>query len=708
MQQLTQQLKSGYMEIREVPFPALSKGRILVRNHFSVISAGTEGKTVTDARKGYIAKARSRQKEVKQVIDMVKTNGLLPTYKLVMNKLEAPAALGYSTAGEVIAVADDVTAFKVGDRVASGGASASHADVVSVPVNLCAKVPENVSMDQAAFATIASIAMQGIRQANLRTGENCVIIGMGLIGQLTAKILEASGIKAIGVDVDEKQVEAARELGLKNVYKRDQTGLNEQIMSLTNGFGADAVVITAGTSSLDPVEFAGEIARKKAKVVIVGAVPTGFSRKNYYQKELDLRMSSSYGPGRYDLNYEEKGMDYPVGYVRFTEQRNMQTYLDLLAEEKIVTKDLISHTYDLPDAPQAYSMILERSEPFAGILIRYEEQQELKKDVQLKEGNFKPEEPNVGFIGAGNFAQNMLLPRMKGLCNFAAIATMQGNESVYVGEKYGFAKAYDDAEKVIGDPNVNSIFVVTRHDTHAEYVLQGVKAGKHVFTEKPLAMNVDELEEIRKAWEAGDGKHMMVGFNRRFSPAVEKVYAMLDKDQAKSINIRINAGAVPPEHWVNDPDIGGGRIIGEACHFVDLAMFLAGSEIVSVSAGAMEDPHQLNNTIVANFIFKNGSVASLSYFSNGNSNLPKESIEVFAGGTVARIDDFKLLTIYGSKVKKYKYKGDKGHAREMKVYLDSIREGKECPIPFAESYHSTLATFKVLQSLREKRTVRMN
>lgn len=714
MNQLTQQLKSGHMEILEVPFPALEKGQVLVRNLYSVISAGTESKTVSDARKGYIAKARSRQKEVRQVIDMIRTTGLKETYRMVMNKLEAPSPLGYSCAGEVIATGEGVTAFKTGDLVACGGSPAVHAEVVAVPVNLCVKVPGEVDIRHAAFTTVASIAIQGIRQAELQFGHNCVVIGLGLIGQLTVQVLKASGVKAIGIDISDEQVSLAKKGGCKHAYNRNREGLEPLISELTGGLGADAVLITAGTSSLDPVEFAGRIARKKGKVVIVGAVPTGFSREHYYKKELDLRMSSSYGPGRYDPQYEEKGIDYPAGYVRFTENRNMQSFIDLLASGNLSIGYLITHEFELPDAPEAYKMILEKSEPFAGILIRYDDKRESKKDVELAERSFKPQEPNVGFVGAGNFAQNMLLPRMKGLCNFVSIATMKGNESVYVAKKYGFARAYDAAEKVISDPDVNTLFVVTRHDTHAKYVMEGLRAGKHVYVEKPLAMTETELSEIQEIYtsnigQSGNrtiGQSLLVGFNRRFSPAVKQIRSMFEESQPKAVSIRINAGNLPPEHWVNDPEVGGGRIIGEACHFIDLAMFLAGGKITRVSGHEMKDPNNLGNTVSVSLEFDNGSVASLGYFSNGSKKLPKEHIEVFCGGTSAVIDDFKSLTIYGRSVKKYKFKGqDKGHSEQLKRFLDSIREGKECPIPFEESYMSMLATFKVLESIRTGRAV---
>lgn len=709
MQQLTQQLKSGKMEVLEVPFPTLYKGHVLVRNHFSVISAGTEGKTVTDARKGYIAKARSRQKEVKQVIDMVKLNGPMATYKLVMNKLEAPSPLGYSTAGEVIAVGEGVKNLKVGDKVACGGGGACHADIIAVTENLCAKVSEQVALKHAAFSTIAAIAIQGMRQADLRMGENCLIIGMGLLGQLTAKILMASGIRPICVDVSAQQVEQSRKSGIKDVYERNAPGIEEAIMKFSRGHGVDAVIITAGTSSLDPVELAGAVARKKAKVVIVGAVPTGFDRKNYYKKELDLRMSMSYGPGRGDIDYEQKNIDYPIGYVRWTENRNMQSYLDLLETGALDVEKLISHVYELPEAPDAYDMILARSEPYNGVLIQYDAEAELGRDLKLgSSGATAPGQANVAMIGAGNFAQGVLLPAMKEHCNFIGLTTGHGNTAKYVGEKYGFGYCSDSAEQLLKDENVNTVFITTRHDSHAAYVLDCIKHNKHVFVEKPLTLTEDELEEVKAAYQASDNRqYLMVGFNRRFAPAVQQVKKLFSNEQPKSINIRVNAGTTPPDHWTNDMSIGGGRMIGEGCHFIDLAMYLAGARITSVTANAMEDPSGLNNTVVVNLSFSNGSVASVNYFSNGNKSVPKEQIEVFCGETVCKIDDFKSITVFsGSGQKTTKFRGqDKGHKEEIRQFLSAVTQGSGQPITFEDCYLSSLATLKVMQSIREHRKI---
>lgn len=652
MQQLTQQLKSGFMEILEVPFPALGKGQILVRNHYSVISAGTESKTVTDARKGYIAKAKNRQKEVKQVLELIKLQGFSETYKLVMNKLETPSPLGYSCSGEVIGVGEGINGFSIGDFVACGGKDACHADIVSVGINLCVKVPATVSLKHAAFAAIASIAMQGIRQTELTVGCNCVVIGLGLIGQITVQLLNAAGIKSFGIDVNDEQVNAGKFCGAALSFNRNLESLEQIISRETGGAGTDSVIVTAGTSSLDPVELAGALCRRKGKVIIVGAVPTGFSRENYYKKELDLRMSSSYGPGRYDLNYEEKGIDYPIGYVRWTENRNMQAYIDLLSQGKLDMNKIITHSFPLIDAPDAYNLILEKTEHFSGILIEYDTSKELRDTIILNDKDLSKGPARVGFIGAGSFAQNILLPRIKQLCTLVGVATAHGNNSLYVANKYHFNFCTDNASKIIEDPSIDTVFIATRHNLHAHYVIDAIMAGKNVFVEKPLALNEKQLEEITQIYYAVDKDkpiRLMVGFNRRFSPYIQKIKEIFVGNQPKTINIRVNAGMMPPNHWVNDPEIGGGRIIGEACHFIDLAGYIAGSEIQTVYASGFSECMGEIDTVSVNLTFKNGSTATMNYFSNGNKAISKEYIEVFCDGTVALLEDFRCLKIFGIK-----------------------------------------------------------
>lgn len=707
MEQLTQKLKNGEMKILEVPFPALTEGNLLIRNHYSVISAGTESKTVKDARLGYIGKAKSRQKELKQVIDSIKTQGLLNTYNIVMNKLDAPAGLGYSCAGEVIAIGKNVSGFRVGDFVVCGGASANHAEIVSVPKNLCAKIPEGVKIEQAVFATIAAIALQGIRQADLKLGENCVIIGLGLLGQLTIQLLNAAGVKTIGIDVDSAQVEIAKQNGCSLALTRSNEGVKESVLSFTQGFGTDAVIITAGTNSIDPVELAGAVSRKKGKVVIVGAVPTGFSRENYFKKELDLRMSSSYGPGRYEMNYEEKGLDYPIGYVRWTENRNLQAYLDLLQAGKLNIEKLITHTFNLEEAEKAYQLILEKKEPFLGVLLKYNTEETIKEKIIHKDfsAQKKTNEVLCGFIGAGSFAQNFLLPNLKNKCRFVGVATARPNNARNIADKYGFNYSTGDAEEIIKDQNINTVFIATRHNLHYEYVIKALKAGKNVFVEKPLCMDETELEEIRKVYNDGNSK-LIVGFNRRFAPSIVKVMNVYNPKIPKAINYRINAGIIPAGHWIQDKEIGGGRIVGEVCHFIDLSSFIAGSSITEVSASLLDDKKNLDDSITINLQFQDGSIANISYFSNGSKLIPKERIEIFSAGTVSVIDDFKTLKIYSSKEKVYKLSNqDKGHSKEVTMFVDSILNGSPAPISFEEIYQSTLATFKVIESFINRRTI---
>ncbi len=712
MKQLTQNLKNGTMRVMDVPQPVPSSGKILVRTMYSVISGGTEGKTVSDARKGYIDKAKSRQKEVRQVIELAKSSGLRDTYDLVMNKLEAYAALGYTAMGRVIEVTDDVSAIHVGDLVACGGADAAHAEVLSVGTNLCAKVHEGTDPRHAALATIASIAMQGVRQAEVRLGESVVVVGLGLIGQLTMQFLAAQGCRTIGIDLDPQQVELAKRCGFEYSYHAEMEGITSAVLDLTGGIGTDAVIITAGTSSLGPVNLAGELCRKKGKVVIVGAVPTGFERKHYYRKELDLRMSSSYGPGRYDPQYEEKGIDYPVGYVRWTEQRNMQAYLDLLAAGRLNIEPLITHEFALERAKEAYDMILSRSEHYCAVLLKYDIDREIESTVYNGVQSAKCKEQRAhgvkaAFIGAGSFAQNMILPNLKELVDFVGISTRHGNTSRYVMDKYGFSYATDDIGKILSDDAVNTVFVMTRHDTHAHYVLGALRAGKDVFVEKPLTLRPEELEEIAKEYQNGSSR-LMLGFNRRFAPHVMEVKRMFRDDQPKAIQMRINAGILPPEHWVHDPDVGGGRIIGEACHFIDLAMYIAGSKIVSVAAHETSSGANLRDTVSISLGFANGSSATISYFSNGSKKLPKEYIEVFCHGVSVVIDDFREMTVYGQKKKRSKLKKqDKGHAAELKAFVECIEQGKPAPIPFEEIYLSTKATFAVLESIRERKMVHL-
>jgi predicted dehydrogenase/threonine dehydrogenase-like Zn-dependent dehydrogenase len=682
MEQLTQNLKDGKMQLLEVPFPVLSSGQVLVRNHYSLISAGTEGKTVKDARLSYIGKARARKEEVKKVIDAAKTFGILNTYKMVMNKLDAPSSLGYSTAGEIIAVAPDVTEFRVGDLVACGGNSAVHAEVIAVPVNLCVKLNDKIALQHACFTTLGAIALQGIRQADLRLGENCVVIGLGLVGQLTVQMLKAGGIKTIGIDIDQRMVDLALHTDIDAAFTRNSEDLESSINNITNGYGTDAVIITAGTDSLDPVDLAGALCRKKGKVVIVGAVPTGFKRPNYFKKELDLRMSCSYGPGRYDTEYEEGGIDYPYGYVRWTENRNMAAFVDLIATGKINLTNLLTHTFDFKEAPAAYDLIMNKTEPFVGMILKYDINKPLQQKVNLSNPSYTQSDVVAGMIGAGSFGQNFLLPALKNTpAKLSGIVTARPNNARNIADKNQFAFASGNAQDIFSNKDINTVFIATRHETHAGYVMQALQSGKNVFVEKPLCLTEEELVQIQHEFTKHNCR-VMVGFNRRFAPMIQTIKKTFSSSNPIAINYRINAGVIPADHWVHDLKVGGGRIVGEACHFIDLCMFLAGSKLTTISAVALNDAQKLNDTVCFNLQFENGSTASVSYFSNGNKSINKEYLEVFGSGIVAVLDDFKTLTVSGKSEKKYTRQSGQRSSERSESFCRKYSSGKACTYTF--------------------------
>lgn len=704
MQQLTQKLGSGDMITQEVPYPQVGKGMVIVKNHFSLISAGTEGSTVQAARKSLIGKAKERPQQVKQVLDVLKKQGPVQTYRAVTKKLDAYSPLGYSSAGEVMEVGEGVTEFNVGDRVACAGAGyANHAEIISVPVNLCVKLPEGANLKNAAYNTLGAISMQGVRQADLRLGESCVVIGLGLLGQLACLILKASGVNVIGVDISETAVDLAiKNKAIDCGFTRNTGGIEDKILNATNGIGADAVIIAAATSSLDPVNFAGAIARKKGKVVVLGAVPTGFDRDPYYyRKELELKMACSYGPGRYDLSYEEKGIDYPVGYVRWTEKRNMAAFQELLYRKKIDIDYLTTHEFNFEDAKKAFDLVVNRTEPFIGLALKYNIETLQTKDP-IQTGGPKPiGEINVSFIGAGSYAQGNLLPNLpaNNKIKRVGVLTNNGTTSKRVAEKFKFEFCASREEDIL-DKKTNTIFVATRHDSHGPYVLKGLRADKNIFVEKPLCLLPSELEEI-KIEQKATGREVMIGFNRRFAPFSTIVKKRLG-DGPMTMIYRINAGSIPKDTWIQDLEIGGGRIIGEACHFIDYLTFMNGSKPVKISANALPDHHGLNDTVNILIQFENGSTGIVAYYANGSKELPKEYIEVFSSGTTAIINDFKELKIYGKgkPFKKKIFNQNKGQKEMVEGFMKSILKGEGAPIPFDESYSVTKASFKVLESIK--------
>ena len=713
MKQLTQKLRSGDMEIQELPIPQLGKGMVLVQNHFSLISAGTEGATVNTARKSLIGKAKERPQQVKQVIDTLKKQGPTQTYRAVMKKLDAYSPLGYSSAGIVIAVGAGVSEFAIGDKVACAGVGyANHAELVSVPVNLCVKLNKNADLKQASYNTLGSIALQGIRQADMRLGESCVVIGLGLLGQLTGLMLQASGVKVIGVDIDETAVKIANEHATDISFSRNEPGIEEKIMNLTNGKGADAVIIAAATSSTDPINFAGAIARKKSKVIVLGDVSTAFDRNPYwYKKELELKMACSYGPGRYDLNYEEKGQDYPYAYVRWTEKRNMQAFQELIQTGKIDLEYLTTHEFSFEDAPKAYDMVADKTEPFLGIVLKYNT---TKKHALTNTYKINPPKPqgkiNNGFIGAGSYAQGNLLPNIplnnNDIVN-KVVLTNNGTTSKRVAEKFKFESCTDDETQVF-NKDINTVFIATRHDSHAKYVKKALENNMHVFVEKPICLTKDELTEIDTVYKnMQEPRNLMIGFNRRFSP----LSAILKKkigEGTMSMIYRVNAGNIPADTWIQDKEIGGGRIIGEACHFIDYLTWLNGSLPDGVFASAMPDPNGLNDTVNINITFENGSTGVVAYYANGSKELAKEYIEVYRSGSTAILSDFKALKIYGKQTfSKKLINQNKGQSVMMNKFLNSIKEGTVSPISYNEILSVTKATFAVIDSINKQEFIRL-
>lgn len=707
MQQLTQKLGSGDMVIQEIPCPQLGKGMIMVKNHYSIISAGTEGSTVQAARKSLLGKAKERPQQVKQVIDTLKKQGPIQTYRAVMKKLDAYSPLGYSCAGEVIEVGEGVTAFKVGDKVACAGVGyANHAEIVSVPVNLSVKLNEEANLKDAAYNTLGAIAMQGVRQADMRLGETCVIIGLGLLGQLAALILKASGVNVVGVDVSEGAVNLAKNNKVCDfAFTRNTPGLEEKINSITGGIGADGVIVAAATSSTDPINFAGSVARKKGSVIVLGAVPTGFDRDPFwYRKELELKMACSYGPGRYDLNYEEKGIDYPAPYVRWTQNRNMQAFQELIATKRINISYMSTHEFAFDDAPKAFDLVVSRTEPFIGIALKYDTNKSHSKSKIVFENNQGTpiSRVNVSFIGAGSYAQGNLLPNIPVNAQVSKIGvlTNTGTTSKRVAEKFKF-NFCTTLENDVLDEKTNTVFVATRHDSHGAYVLKALEQNKHVFVEKPLCLKESELEEIIDAQQQSQTA-VMIGFNRRFSPLTQKIKNVVGSGPMSMI-YRINAGAIPKDTWIQDMEVGGGRILGEACHFIDYLTYLNGSLPTKVSAQVLADPKNLNDTVNILLQFENGSTGVVCYYANGAKSLAKEYVEVFASGTTAILNNFKELRIYGKgKPSKTKLLNqNKGQKEMVEGFVNGIIANGNAPIPFSEIVAVTKASFKVLDSISE-------
>jgi polar amino acid transport system substrate-binding protein len=716
MKQILQNYKTGEVSVADVPPPIAQAGRVLVRTAASLISAGTERMAVELGRKSLIGKARERPDLVRQVIQKAQREGLMNTFTAVQSKLNAANALGYSAAGLVIGAGEDVTDFSAGDRVACAGAGfASHAEILSVPKNLCVRLPDAVDFESAAFGTLGAIALQGVRLAELTLGESVVVIGLGLLGQLTVQLLKANGCRVFGVDLDPAKIALARTLGADDGCVSGG-GTLDAVLAWSRGRGADAVLITAATSSDQPIELAGEISRLKGRVVAVGLVGMNVPRKVYYERELTLKVSMSYGPGRYDPEYEERGHDYPFPYVRWTEGRNIEAFLDLVAAGSVRLAPLVTHRFPIEEGERAYNLIAgEQTEPYLGVVLAYDTQRELVRSIERRAADARDARAtpgaaravSIGMIGAGSYAQKFLLPNFKAHgAAFHAIATASGISARGIGEKYDFARVLASAEEVFADDNANLIVIATRHDSHAPLARRALEAGRHVFVEKPLALNDAELDGVLHAARASRGQ-LLVGYNRRFSPharACAERFAA--RREPLSIAYRVNAGRIARTSWIQDPREGGGRIIGEVCHFIDLMHFLTGAVTTRVYAESVRSRNEEivdEDSIFVTLRFSDGSNGQIAYLAEGDRALAKERIEVFGGGKTFVIEDFRSATLYergrerrGAKLRAQ----DKGQAAEVRALCAMVGEGAPAPIALDDLAATTRATFRIRDSLR--------
>ena len=697
MKQIIQDLKNGSTILEEVPAPQVSRGNVLIQTTRSLVSLGTERMLVEFGKSNLISKARQQPDKVKQVLDKIKTEGLMPTLEAVFNKLGEPLPLGYCNVGKVIAVGEGVSEFKVGDRVASNG---HHAEYVTVPKNLVAHIPDNVTDEQAAFTVIGSIGLQGIRLLNPSLGETIVVTGLGLIGLLTAQLLLANGCKVIGVDVDDSKLNLAAKWGIIP-FNSKNAEVVKFVEEQTNGVGADGVIITASAKSDDIISQAAKMSRKRGRIILVGVIGLNLSRAEFYEKELSFQVSCSYGPGRYDENYENRGNDYPLPFVRWTEKRNFEAVLHAIASGKIQVEEMISEVIPLNDYLKIYGEI-GSSKSIASIL-KYEESEGIPQtSIQLKEVSYSGQKGVIGIIGAGNFTKMTMLPALKGSgAQYKYIASKGGVSGTAMAQKYGFSHSTTSVEDVLQDNEVDLVLITTRHNLHANMAVKCLEAGKHVFVEKPLALNNEELNKVIAAQQKS-GKTIMVGFNRRFSPHAEKMRELLGNSQMNVI-ATMNAGNIPANVWVHDMLVGGGRIIGEACHFIDLITYLTRSKVKAVCMNAM-GVNPEGNTDNASILLKyeNGSTGVINYFSHGSKAYSKERVEVYSQERTIIMDNFRTTIGYGFKgFSKLKTALNKGHKNQFHKLIAQSKSGGDALMPFEEIINTTQASFAAIESLQK-------
>jgi predicted dehydrogenase/threonine dehydrogenase-like Zn-dependent dehydrogenase len=720
MKQILQNLKTGALELAEVPCPRVAPGHVLIRTTRSLISAGTERMLVEFGKANLLQKARKQPDKVKQVLDKMKVDGILPTLETVFNRLDEPMPLGYCNCGVVLETGNGVVGLQPGDRVVSNG---PHAEIVSIPKNLTAKVPENVADEEAAFTVLSSIGLQGVRLAQPALGERFAVFGLGLIGLLVVQLLQAHGCHVLGIDLVDERIKFAQEFGATTINAAQSDPITAG-MAWTGGQGVDGVIITADSSSNDIVHQAAQMSRKRGRIVLVGVVGLDLLRSDFYNKELSFQVSCSYGPGRYDEEYEKKGQDYPFGLVRWTEQRNFQAVLEMLGLGRINVKPLITHRYELSSAPQAYETI-RTDDQALGVILSYPELPDASTRVitraaqqQQSVARAPKDQPVVGLIGAGLFTKGVIMPALsKTNCKVKYIASAGGVSAFHLARKFGATQSTTDYRLILEDEEVDAVLITVQHSLHARFITEALAAGKDVFVEKPLALNPEELEQIITAFDtarnASNGAKpapaVIVGFNRRFSPHIVKIKELLvGRSSPLCMNMTVNAGDIPADHWVHDPHRGGGRIIGEACHFIDLLAHLAESPVRTVSAAMIgEGPAVREDKMSIVLTFADGSVGTVNYFANGSKSYPKESLEVFCDGKVLRNENFRVTRAYGVKrFSRFKtFRQDKGHQAEIAAFIQYLAQGGRTLMDFDMLINVTKASFAALESANERRTV---
>lgn len=716
MKQLLQSAADGSTTVVDVPAPIVAPGCILVRNYASLVSAGTERTAVEFAKKSLLAKARSRPDLVKKVIDKARTDGPMTALGAAFTRLDQPMALGYSSAGVVVDVGSGIEGVRVGDQVAcAGGGVASHAEYICVPRNLAAGIPQGVSPESAAFAAVGAIGLHGVRLAEVALGDRIAVIGLGLIGLLTVQMLRAAGCQVLGIDPNRDRMRLAAELGAQAVCTPAEA--DAACGSMTGGVGADAVVITAGTSSNQPIELTGRLARDRGRVVVVGAVGMDLPRPPFFEKELSFRVSRSYGPGRYDPVYEEQGIDYPIGYVRWTENRNLSAFLELIASGAVRIDPLVSHRIPIAEGEQAYALLTSPEAAPLGVVLVYGDLSEAEAGAPAVEprrrvavegvGTARGAAPGLGVLGAGNFAMATLLPAVSRVGGFTltGIASARGPSAHHAANKYKFRFAATAEQEILSDQGTDIVAILTRHDLHARQIVSTLAAGKHVFCEKPPCLNGEELGQILRALQRAPDRMLTLGYNRRFAPFVMRAREhMAGADEPLVVQIRVNAGTIPPGHWVHDPIVGGGRIVGEVCHFVDLVGYLTGAVPVGVSAvGTPDGGGYREDNVLVTLSMSDGSVASIAYVASGDRALGKERFEVFGGSRVVIIDDFRTLRTLGggrSRTERSRLSQDKGHQGEWEAIQRALRGQADAPIATESWVATSLATFAAVRSLR--------